>query len=139
MYTTWLKLLYLNYITQTTSLELLPINYWCTSLKLLCFSHLQSSEFTKCNKLNRLAELSSAQLSPSLFVQYCVQVCITGIRMRSTSSNQIHLECIETSHIGSCCCRTRILMVGQMYEIIRFQFPWSNFLIDETFYKIKLL
>ena len=66
---TSLKLLYLNYFTQTTSLQLVAINYLCTSLELLRFSHLQSSEFTKSNKLNRLAGLSLAQLCPSLFSQ----------------------------------------------------------------------
>ena len=29
-------------------------------------------------------------------------------------------------------------MVGQMYEIIRFQFPESYFLIDETFYTYRM-
>ena len=66
-----------------------PFNYfsWFTSLKVLWFSHLQSSEITKSNKLNGLARLSLAQLSPSLFNTYgWVKMCLVS-------------SCLDTGHV----------------------------------------
>ena len=70
-------LFYFTYLSYTTSLVLLYSHYFphtyftlITTLEVLCFSHSQSSEFTKINKLNRLAVLSLAQLSPSLFFSF---------------------------------------------------------------------
>ena len=69
LWITFLTQLHLNYFT------LLPLNYFTlsTSLEVLHFSHLQSFEFTKSINLNRLAVLSLAQLSPSLFCLFFPQ------------------------------------------------------------------
>ena len=58
-----------KHFTWITLPTLLFLNYFTlfTSVDVLCFSNLQSFEFSKINKLNGLASLSLAQLSPSLF------------------------------------------------------------------------
>ena len=71
MFTTYSHLFYDLFMTCSLFLlTLLPLNYFTlfTSLEVLHFSHLQSSDFIKINKLNGLAGLSLAQISPSLFL-----------------------------------------------------------------------
>ena len=72
----------MKYFHWTNSLEELNMNYswllWST------FSHLQNSEFTKTHKLNRLAGLSLAQLSPSLSTSFSIT---TNIWQQSKKMN----------------------------------------------------
>ena len=72
LHSTLLYLVHSKCFIWNTLLTLLLLNYFTlfTSLKVLHFSHLQSSKFSKSNNLNRLAGLSLAQLSPSLFPQF---------------------------------------------------------------------
>ena len=72
MWTSLVKIFHSKYFTWITLLTLLPLNYITlfTSVEVLWFSHFQSSEFSKSNKPNRLAGLSLAQLSPSLFPSF---------------------------------------------------------------------
>ena len=62
-----------KYFTWITLPTLLFLNYFTlfTSVDVLCFSNLQSFEFSKSN--NGLASLSLAQLSPSLFLHIPVK------------------------------------------------------------------
>ena len=67
-----------KYFTWITLPTLLFLNYFTlfTSVDVLCFSNLQSFEFSKSNKLNGLASLSLAQLSPSLFGWYLGDILV---------------------------------------------------------------
>ena len=61
---------YLSYLKWANLLTILPLNYFTlfTSVEVLRFSHLQSSEFTKSNNLNRLACLSLA--APACLIDF---------------------------------------------------------------------
>ena len=78
-------------------LTLLPLNYFTlfTLLEVLLFWHLQSFEFTKSINHNRLAVLSLAQLSPSLFVKLNVSRSVylsTNTRLFLYIRKLIHQE-----------------------------------------------
>ena len=69
---------YSKYFTWITLPTLPFLNYFTlfTSVDVLCFSNLQSFQFSKSNKLNGLASLSLAQLSPSLFGWYLGDILV---------------------------------------------------------------